>query len=109
MLIISMSIRKNINKALFANTKTAAPPNMVKRDHFSKLASDNAKERVQAANALMQELIEEDSARMGLHLQSFNQRLDINETNCKIGVWHALDRNCFGDEEAGRFELGKVS
>lgn len=62
MLIISMSIRKNINKALFANTKTAAPPNMVKRDHFSKLASDNAKERVQAANALMQELIEEDSA-----------------------------------------------
>lgn len=34
---------------------------MVKRDHFSKLASENVKERVQAANALMQELIEEDS------------------------------------------------
>ncbi|KAI5961073.1 POL5 [Candida margitis] len=34
---------------------------MVKRDHFSKLASENAKDRVQAANALMQELIKEDS------------------------------------------------
>lgn len=35
---------------------------MVSRDHFSKLASESAKERVRAANSLMQELMKENSS-----------------------------------------------